>query len=44
LNPNIVWVDLRNLNFDEDQPVKVLNPRNPSLAGDVSRAFEEVKE
>ena len=28
---------------DEDQPVKVLNPRNPSLAGEVSRAFEPVK-
>lgn len=43
LNPNIVWVDLKTLNFGEGQPVKVLNPRNPSLVGDVSRAFEEVK-
>jgi len=41
-NPNVIWVELRNLNFDEDQPVKVLNPRNPSLAGEVSRAFEPV--
>ena len=44
LNPNIVWVDLKNLNFDEDQPVKVLNPRNPNLVGEVSRAFEAVKQ
>ena len=44
LNPNIVWVDLKTLNFGEGQPVKVLNPRNPSLVGDVSRAFEDVKQ
>ncbi len=44
LNPNIVWVELKNLDFSENQPVKVLNPRNPSLVGEVSRAFEDVKE
>jgi len=43
LNPNVVWVDLNNLNFSEDQPVKVINPRNPALVGDVSKAFEAVK-
>jgi penicillin V acylase-like amidase (Ntn superfamily) len=42
-NPNTIWVELKNLNFDESQPVKVLNPRNPNLAGEVSRAFEPVK-
>lgn len=42
-NPNTIWVELKNLNFDEDQPVRVLNPRNPNLAGEVSRAFEPVE-
>ncbi|VAW08362.1 hypothetical protein MNBD_ALPHA05-430, partial [hydrothermal vent metagenome] len=42
-NPNIIWVELKNFDFSKDQPVKVLNPRNPSLVGEVSRAFEPVK-
>jgi len=42
--PNIVWVELKNLDFSEGQPVKQLNPRNPGLVGEVSRAFEPVKE
>ena len=31
------------LKLDEDQLVEVLSPRNPGLAGEVSRAFEPVK-
>lgn len=43
-NPNIVWVDLKNLDFSERNPVLEVNPRNPNLVGEVSRAFEPVKE
>jgi len=43
LNPNIVWVELRNLDFSEGQPVKEVNPRIPSLVGEVSGSFEPVK-
>jgi penicillin V acylase-like amidase (Ntn superfamily) len=42
-NPNTIWVELKNLNFDKGQPVRVIDPRNPSLTGEVSRAFEPVK-
>ena len=44
LNPNIVWVELDNLDFSEGGPVRSLNPRNPALVGEVSRAFEEVRQ
>ena len=43
MNPNVIWVELKNLDFSEGQPVRVLNPRNPSMVGEVSRAFETVK-
>jgi penicillin V acylase-like amidase (Ntn superfamily) len=43
-NPNTIWVDLKSLNFDEHQPVRVLNPRTPTLTGEVSRAFEAVED
>ena len=42
-NPNIIWIELNKLDFSEGKPVLVLNPRNPSLVGDVSRSFEPVK-
>ncbi len=42
-NRNTIWVELKNLSFYEDHRVRVLNPRNPNLAGEVSRAFEAVK-
>lgn len=42
-NPNIVWVELDRLDFSEGKPVMMLDPRNPSLVGDVSRSFTEAK-
>ena len=39
-NPNIVWVNLKNLDFSKDKPIMELNPREPALVGDVSKAFE----
>lgn len=42
--PNIVWVELDNLDFSEGQPIKEINPRNPNLVGEISRAFEPVNE
>jgi len=43
LTPNIVWVELRNLDFSKGQPVKEVNPRIPSLVGEISGSFEPVK-
>ena len=42
-NPNIIRVELKNVDFSEGTPIRILNPRNPALVGEVSRAFEEVK-
>ena len=41
-NPNIVWVELDKLKFDESQPVKFVNPRQPGLVGEISGSFEPV--
>ena len=41
-NPNVVWVKLGNLNFDEGQPVKFVNPRQPNLVGEISGSFQPV--
>lgn len=41
--PNIVWVELKNLDFSEGQPVKQLNPRQPNIVGEVSGAFVPVQ-
>ena len=43
-NPNMIWIELKNLDFSAGKPVLVLNPRQPSLVGNVSRSFEDVKE
>lgn len=40
-NPNIVWVDLKNIDFKAGSGVRMLNPRLPSAVGDISRSFEE---
>jgi penicillin V acylase-like amidase (Ntn superfamily) len=40
LSPNIIWVELNNLNFNAGAPVQVLDPRNPALVGEISRAFQ----
>lgn len=42
-NANIIWVDLKNVDFSKGKPVLEINPRNPNLVGEVSRAFEPVK-
>ncbi len=44
MNPNIIWVEVDKLDFSEGKPVKWLNPREPELAGDVSRLFEPIPE
>ena len=40
-NPNIVWVELKNINFAKGSGIRMANPRNPSLVGEISRSFEE---
>ena len=42
-NTNVIWVELKNLDFSEGKPVLQLNPRIPSLVGEVSSSFEPVK-
>ena len=42
-NPNIVWVELKNLDFSEGMKVRVLNPRDPALVGEVSNAFKDME-
>lgn len=39
-SPNLIWVELKNLNFSKGMPISKLDPYNPALVGDVSRAFK----
>jgi len=41
--PSLVWVKLKDLDFTEGGPVKKLDPQNPTLAGDVSKQFEQAE-
>ena len=43
-NPNIIWVDVKKLDFTAGKPVMQINPRNPAMVGDVTNAFEPVEE
>ncbi len=38
-SPNVVWMELDGLSFDADEPVRALDPRDPTLVGDVSHAL-----
>ncbi len=42
-SPNVIWFELKNFDFSQGKPVLQLNPRNPSLVGEVSGAFEPVE-
>ncbi|MEM8671880.1 MAG: linear amide C-N hydrolase [Planctomycetota bacterium] len=41
-NPNIIWIDLKKLDFSAGKPVLELNPRNPAMVGDVTSAFTPI--
>ncbi len=41
-NPNVIWVNLKNLDFSSSQPVRVLDTKNPALVGDVGRGFQPI--
>lgn len=41
-SPNVVWVDLANLDFTEGAPVMELDPDDINLSGEVSGHFQEV--
>lgn len=41
--PNVVWVDLKKLNFDPDANVLAMNPDNIELSGNVSGNFTSAK-
>jgi penicillin V acylase-like amidase (Ntn superfamily) len=42
-SPNVVWVDLARFNLAPGAPVKVLDPDNVSLSGNVSARFKTAK-
>ena len=42
-NPNIVWVDVDNLNFDEGSGKQFVDPKDPALVGDLASSFQPVK-
>ncbi len=39
-SPNVIWMELEKFDLSPGAPVRVLNPDNIALAGDVSNAFE----
>ncbi|WP_026607015.1 linear amide C-N hydrolase [Methylocapsa acidiphila] len=39
-NPNVIWADLKSLDFSSGRPVLVLDPKNPALVGNVGRGFQ----
>ncbi len=39
-SPNVIWVSLANLDFSPGAPVRVLDPDDIHLCGEVSRSFE----
>jgi choloylglycine hydrolase len=42
-HPNVVWVDLKNVDFSKGNPLKTLDPMDPNLAGDVTKKFKPVR-
>ncbi|MGA8323031.1 MAG: linear amide C-N hydrolase, partial [Xanthobacteraceae bacterium] len=38
--PNVIWIDLKKLNFEAGAPVMTLHPDNIDLSGDVTGQFE----
>jgi len=40
LSPNVVWLELDSVSFAPDEPVRALDPRSPTLVGNVSDALE----
>ena len=42
-NPNIVWVDLDDIDFSEGTSVRMADPKNPALVGNIAGSFTPVK-
>jgi choloylglycine hydrolase len=42
-SPNMVWVDLKKVNFSKGAQIKSLSGEDPTLSGDVSGKFKSVK-
>ena len=43
MHPNVVWVDLKKIDFSKGNPVKTLDAMDPNLAGDVTKKFKPVR-
>ncbi len=42
-NANIVWVELDNLDFSVGSGIRVVDPKEPDLVGDIAAKFEPVE-
>jgi choloylglycine hydrolase len=42
-SPNMVWVNLKKVNFSKGVPIKSLSGEDPTLSGDVTGKFKSVK-
>jgi penicillin V acylase-like amidase (Ntn superfamily) len=40
-SPNVIWTDMRKLDFSQGAPVRALNPDNINLSGDVSASYTD---
>lgn len=40
-SPNVIWVDLSQMNLEAGQPVRTLNPDDVALSGSVGTSFKE---
>lgn len=41
-SPNVIWADLSKISLSPGSPVKILNPDNPDLSGDVTAKFQKI--
>ncbi|MFA0813542.1 linear amide C-N hydrolase [Microbulbifer epialgicus] len=41
-NPNIIWVDLNNIDFSNKKGKRIIDPKNPDLVGDITGAFKSL--
>jgi choloylglycine hydrolase len=43
-NPNIVWIHTKEIDYSEGSGCRVVDPKDPALAGDITRSFKPLKE
>jgi len=43
-SPNVIWTDLAKFDRMPDSPVKILDPDNVGLSGDVTERFQSIEQ